>query len=132
MRGDGGIYLRPGSTYYWCFYYLRGEKFRESCKTSDEKQAEKFLKARLREVGADLIGARSFVTPKASKLTIGELIAALRADFELRGILTQQNGYHLGKVEKIFGTRLAVELTAEKIDAYISERLAAGDKARDD
>jgi integrase len=106
---------------------LRGKQYRESCDTSDEKEAGKFLKARLRETGADLIGARTFTTPRASKLTIREMVAELRKDFELRGKLSQQNGYHLGKVEKIFGDKRAVELTAEKIDAYISERLAAGD-----
>jgi integrase len=126
MRGDGRVYKR-GET-FWVCYYLRGVQYRESTESTDENTAKKFLKARLRETGADLIGARSFVTPRASKLTIREMVAALRADFELRGKLSQQNGYHLGKVERIFGDKRAVELTAEKIDAYISERLAAGDK----
>jgi len=126
MRGDGRTYKR--GNIFWCCYYLRGAQYRESTESTDENTAKKFLKARLRETGADLIGARSFVTPRASKLTIREMVEALRADFELRGKLSQQNGYHLGKVEKIFGDKRAVDLTAEKIDAYISERLAAGDK----
>jgi integrase len=126
MRGDGRVYLR-GSTYWLC-YYLRGKQFRESAETSDEQEARKKLKARMRQVGCDIEGARTFTTPKASKLTVADLVAALRADFALRGKLSQQNRYHLGKVERIFGTRRAVELTSEFIDNYIAERLAAGDK----
>jgi len=82
------------------------------------------LKARLREVGADLLGARTFVTPKASKLTISELVEALKADFELRGKLSAQNASHLRRVSTDFGEYRAVELSAEKIDHYIERRLA--------
>jgi integrase len=108
---------------FWCCYYLRGKQFRESTQETDEKAAAKFLKARLKQVHADEIGARAFVTPKASKLTVAELCAALKADFELRGKLSSQNASHLRRVEKDFDC-LAVALTAEKIDKYISERLA--------
>jgi len=122
MRGDGRIYQR--GQIFWVCYYLRGKQFRESADTSDPKQAGKFLKARLREVGADLLGARQFVTPKASRLTIRELVEALHADFELRGKLSPQNASHLRRVTADFGDVRAVELTAEKIDGYIEQRLA--------
>ena len=130
MRGQGRIFKR--GEIFWIAYNLRGIEHRESSKTalssgSDEKQAERMLKARLREVAADQIGARSFVTPKASRLTIAELCDALKSDFELRGKLSIQNKSHLARVEKDFGEHRAVELTAEKIDAYIESRLASGD-----
>jgi integrase len=124
-RGDGRIYLR--GQIYWVCYYLRGKQHRESTDTSDEKQATKFLKARLREVGADLLGARTFVTPKASRLTITELCGALKADFELRGKLSAQNASVFKRVAADFGEYRAVELSAEKIDKYIEQRLADGD-----
>ena len=84
----------------------------------------------MREVGADVIGAKAFVTPFAAKLTVGELIAALRADFDLRGILSAPNVCHLTRAEKDFGTFRAAKLTAEQVDAYVSKRLADGDQAR--
>jgi integrase len=121
-RGDGRIYLR--GQIYWACYYLRGTQHRESTNTSEEKGAQKFLKARMREVGADLLGARTFTTPKASRLTVAELCEALKADFELRGKASAQNLSHLKRVETDFGTRRATELTAEKIDAYVKGRLA--------
>jgi integrase len=127
-RGDGSVYLRPDSKNYWCCYYLRGEPFRESTRTADEKEAEKYLKARMREVGADLLGARTFVTPKAGKLIIKELVEALKADYQLRGKLSPQNASHLRRVSADFGEVRAVELTAEKIDAYVKTRLAGGDR----
>jgi integrase len=122
MRGDGRIFRR--GQIFWCAYSLRGVEHRESTESTDEKQAQKFLKARLREVGADLLGARTFVTPKASKLTVAELVEeALRADFELRGKLSPQNASHLRRVSTDFGEYRAVELSAERIDKYIEERL---------
>ena len=42
-------------------------------------------------------GARSFVTPRANKLTVADLVEALRGDFELRGKLSKQNGGHLAR-----------------------------------
>src|SRR5258707_1253725 len=122
MRGDGRIYKR-GNT-YWICYYLRGQQFRESAETSDEKQAGKFLKARLREVGADLLGARVFTTPKACKLTVGELLDALKAKYELEGKASRQNLSHLKRADGDFGNCLAMALSTEKIDAYKKERLA--------
>ena len=132
MRGDGRIYKR--GEVFWVCYYLRGKQFREPAKNKDGKnvadptEAQKFLKARLREVGADLIGARTFTTPRASRLSVGELLEALKADFELRGKLSTQNASHLRRAVADFGGYLAVGLTPEKIDAYKKERLAASDK----
>jgi hypothetical protein len=117
MRGNGRIFLR--GQIYWIAYYLRGVEQRESSGSADLKVAEKCLKARLREVGADLIGARTFTTPKASRLTVHELQEALKADFELRGKASPQTLCVLKRVDTDFGDHRAVELTAEKIDAYI-------------
>src|SRR6202035_81876 len=68
--------------------------------------------------------ARVFVTAKASKLTVAELCEALKADFQLRGKLSAQNASHLRRVSADFGEHRAVELTAERIDNYIEQRLA--------
>lgn len=124
MRGNGRVFLR-GRT-YWIAYYLRGREFRESTQTDDPKAAERFLKRRLREVGADILGARTFVTPQASRLTVHHLLEALRSDFELRGILSSQNRSHLKKADADFGAVRATELTAEQVDSYIEGRLAGG------
>jgi hypothetical protein len=117
MRGNGR-----------CFpYYLRGLEFRESSKPDNPKTAATFLRDRLKQVAADQIGARTFVTPKASKLTVGELVEALWFDYELRGKLSMQNASNLKRVEQDFGNLSALGLTAERIDTYVETRLAEGD-----
>jgi integrase len=126
MRGDGRIYQR--GQIFWVCYYLRGKQFRESADTRDAKTAEKFLRARLKEVHADEIGAGVFTTPKARRLTIHDLLEALKADFELRGKASPQNLSHLRRADHDFGNYLAMGLTAERIDAYKKDRLANGDR----
>ena len=77
MRGDGRIFQRGGT--FWIAYYLRGKEYRESAGTSDEKKAQRFLKHRLNEVGADQIGAQAFVEPKQKRVTVSELLDNLEA-----------------------------------------------------
>jgi integrase len=126
MRGDGRIYLR-GSV-YWACYYLRGVQHRESTGGTNPKEAEKFLRARLKEVHADEIGARPFVTPQARRLTVHDLLEAVKAKFELNGQASPQNLSHLKRADEDFGNYLAVGLTSEIIDGYKKKRLADGDK----
>ncbi len=108
----------------WIGYYLRGKQFRESADTTDEKQAKKFLAKRMREVGCDLEGVRTFVTPQNARLTITDLVAALRAKLKLDGQLSPQNTSELKKLDADLGYFRAAQLTAEKIDAYKQEKLA--------
>ena len=74
MRGTGRIFQRQGSAFLWCAYYLRGKEYRESTGETDANKAEKFLKRRLKEVGADQIGARAFVGPQQGRVKISELL----------------------------------------------------------
>src|SRR5207245_3184371 len=127
-RGNGRIFKRKGSAYLWCTYYLRGKEYRESTGTADQKKAENFLKRRLKEVGADQIGAKPFVGPQQDRLTINELLDALKADYELRGKLTPQFHSHLVRVREYFGMMRATALSSEIVDEYITEQLEAGYK----
>jgi integrase len=126
-RGNGRIY--PRGEVLWVAYHLRGKKIRESTGASvgDEKAAEKFLRNRLKEVHADELGARTFTTPKARRLTVHDLLEALKADLQLRGKFSPQNASHLKRADADFGSRLAVALTAEQIDVYKIARIAKGD-----
>jgi integrase len=126
-RGEGRIYAR--GKMLWVAYHLRGKKIRESTGAwvGDEKAAEKFLRNRLKEVHADEIGARTFTTPKACRLTVHDLLEALKADLQLREKLSSQNASHLKRADADFGNRLAVALTSEQIDAYKRARLAEHD-----
>jgi integrase len=112
----------------WCAYYLRGREIRESTGTTDRKKAERFLERRLKEVGADQIGAKPFGGPQQDRLAIDQLLDALKADYELRGKLTPQFDSHLARIRDYFGAMRATALSSEAVDKYISEQLEAGFK----
>jgi integrase len=128
MRGDGRIF--PRGAWLWVSYSLRGQEIRESAKgkdgknTNDQATADKFLRARLKEVHADEIGARAFETPQSRRLTVGDLLDGLKSDYELRGKASPQNLSYIETARKDFGGQLAISITAEKIDQYIGEKLA--------
>jgi len=50
MRGDGRIYQRTRSPFWWAAYYLRGKQYRESTNQTDKDKALKFLHRKMREV----------------------------------------------------------------------------------
>jgi integrase len=124
MRGDGRLFKR--GDIFWVAYSLDGKEHRESAKTTDEKEALKFFQNVRNKLGADREGARKMETPQARRLTISKLIGALRADFELRGILSAPNACHLNRTEKYFGKLHAAKLTPADVDAHITEQRAAG------
>jgi integrase len=128
QRGNGRIFPRKGTTNLWCAYYLRGREIRESTGMTDRKKAERFLERRLKEVGADQIGAKPFGGPQQDRLEINQLLDALKADYELRGKLTPQFGSHLARIRGYFGAVRATALSSEAVDKYIREQLEAGFK----
>jgi integrase len=139
-RGEGRIFQRKGSTFLWCAYYLRGKEYRESTGETDPDKAEKFLKRRMKEVGADQIGAKPFVGPQQERVKISCgimaeeqrksdcdcLCCALERDFKLRDIASPQNLSNIKRVRLDFALQRAAGLTAEHVDKYIEERLAEG------
>ncbi len=135
MRGDGSIYTKKNSALLWCKYYLRGVPFRESTGESDPEKAKKYLRNRLREVGADLIGARPFVGPAAERIRVSCsvpaeecdcLCCALERDLELRGKASVQNVSNVSRVRRDFGAMTAIAVTEDTIDTYIARRLKDG------
>ena len=123
MRGDGRIFQRSGSPFWWCAYYLRGKQYRESTGTTDKGKAQKFLSHKLKEVHADQIGAKTFVGPQQQRITVDELLNALVEDYKLRGKDSPQFKAHLKPLREHFGNWRAVELTSEAVDEFISELL---------
>jgi integrase len=121
-----GLYTRPDGKAIWCCYSLRGKQFRQSTGETEPKKAFKFLQNKLREIAADQIGARTFVTPKAEKITVGALLDALTADYELRGKASAQFASHLKPVRKYFADWRAMDISAESVDVFISDLLEQG------
>jgi integrase len=113
----------------WCAYYLRGKEYRESTGTADEAKARKFLKRRIKEVGADQIGVAAFVGPQQERTKVSSLLDALEEDYKLRAKDSPQFRTHLKHVRQYFGAWRAVEVSPEAVDKYISRRQEAGNAA---
>lgn len=119
MRGSGRIYRRADSQFWWCAYSHNGSTSRESTGQTEDVAARRFLRHRLRECGADKLGLRKFVGPANDKITAGELLEALQADFrlrELRGLKPAES--HLARAKAAFGQYRAKEITAALVDAW--------------
>lgn len=125
-RGDGRIFTRKGSALLWCAYYLRGKEYRESTGTADPDKAAKYLKRRLMEVGADKIGKATFVGPQQERMKVSRLLEALEEDYKLRAKDSPQLRALLKHIREYFGAWRAVEVSAEAVDNYISEKQDAG------
>jgi integrase len=127
MRGDGRIFLR-GQT-FWCSFYVRGKgEQRESCKTSDLKQAEKYLKARIKAVHQSEPDPSKFLTLRDHKRTVANLMDALLTNFELRQKDSRQNKSIIGRVKKDFANIRATALSAESVADYVRDLQAEGYK----
>jgi integrase len=126
MKGQGRIFQRAGSASWWLDYYARGRRYRESARTTERKQAERLLAQRLREVGADLIGAKPFVGPAQERVKINQLLDALEADYKLRSKATPPVFSHLRAVRQGFGDSRAIHVTEEAIDRYVAGCLEQG------
>src|SRR5215475_6003987 len=124
-RGEGRIYQREGSRFWWCGYYHNGKQKREPALYRDGKKhgtkieateenreaAEKFLKHRLNEITTERYSGPAFIGPERRRITVSRLIDALEADYKLRGVHSPQWASHIKQVRAQFGDCRAVDLT---------------------
>jgi integrase len=127
VRGDGRLYQRPGSPFWWAAYYLRGKQYHQSTGETDEKRALKFLKAKIKEVGADQLGARPFITPQHERITVNEILDDVMEHYKRggrRGIPRQvspQMQSHLKRLRDYFGSCKAMSVGTRDVEAFISQ-----------
>lgn len=120
MRGDGNIYLR--GNVYWIFYSFRGQMYRESAHTSDEKTARKLLKQRQKQVERP-----GFVGPKEDRWTLADMKQRIEADYDRkqnRSIKTVD--YCFKHLEESFQFRRVIDITTPAVHDYAKKRLQAG------
>lgn len=148
MRGNGRIFKRPNSSVWWIAYCHRGKEIRESApdaitaarKNAERKRrdftdcgtlgddawqaADNLLKKRLREIENDREGLKAFVGPQQDRLTVGELLDTLEADYRLRQVKSlPQILAHLKPIRDAFGDRRAVEVSKDAVERYIEQCL---------
>ena len=76
-HGEGTVYRRPGSPYWWVKFHVNSAPVYESTKTKDKTEAKRYLRRRLGEVAT-----REFVSLKAERLTIADLCQLVVENYE--------------------------------------------------
>lgn len=120
-RSDSGPRALPPAT-----YYRRAREIRESSHSPDRKQAERLLKKRLAELGAERLGVKTFGGAAQERLTVGELLDGLEAHYRNQSMRTPQVLSHLRPIREAFGDRRAVAVTAEAVEKQIAAWLDEG------
>jgi len=129
-RGQGRVFQRKGTSYWWIAYYAHGQEEREVARhvrtgekiEATEKgrhEAERFLKRRLGELAAEQHGGRAFVGPQQERVTIGELLDGLERDYKLRDKWGVKVASTIKPIRERFGTWRAADITSDVIGAYI-------------
>jgi integrase len=131
-RGQGRVFERKGSSFFWIAYYAHGKEEREVARhvrTGDKievsekgrHEAERFLKRRLGEIAAEQHGGRAFVGPQQERVTINELLDGLERDYKLRDKWGVKAASPMKYLREHFGTWRAVDVTSDAVARCIEE-----------
>jgi integrase len=126
MRGDGRIYRRKGSNHWWISYCHQGKELRESSKSIEYRVAQKLLKRRLQEIGADTLGLQAFLGPSQDRITVSDLLDHLEHDYRIRSKYSPSIKSHLQRARDAFGHYRAILLTPKHVDSFIEAELESG------
>lgn len=118
-RAQKHLYKQAGSQNWFVRFHLHGRQVRETTGTADETEACRVVLARLDEAGADRSGAKKFVGPEQKKVTVQQLLDALKLNFEIRGKSGSRLLSNLKPLEEWFGYFKAVELQGTDLDRFI-------------
>jgi len=120
--GDGCIYKRKGSPFFWIKYSIAGKVHRRSSGSTKHSDAVKLLR--------HYLGSRHQVNDpaKAERLTLGELLEGLATHYETQGfrsLTTMQN--FCRHLTDYFGPGYrALGLTSDEFDKYRRKRQGDG------
>ena len=139
MRGQGRVF-RPRvrgkeTAVWWLDYGVRGERHRESAHTTKKTDAQRLLRQRLdaRETGK-LVGRPDrmmFAEYEKGEDGKDKLVGGLRALVETQYQLDGRRSLWriklaLNHLETFFGADRAMDITATRLDAYVTYRLGQG------
>jgi integrase len=120
IKGFGRTYGR--GAIWWIQFSVRGEVFRESSHSTDERQADKLLKLRFAETQKGQV-----VGPKAERVTLKEMAEALFADYKVKEnrslVSVELSSRHL--IADFGENTRALDITKDRIDQYIAQRQQA-------
>jgi len=132
-RGNGRIYTRNGSPFYWLSYYANGEEQREVAThprtgkkleaiERNHRDAERALKLKVEKVITARHTGQRFIGPQQQRVTVLELLKALEQDYALRDKLNVKVKSNLKPIRDYFGCWRAAEVTPEAVATYIQQQ----------
>jgi len=121
-RAFGTIYKQPRSPFLWVRYRVNGKDYRESTRSTSERVAENLLARRQAELG---LGA--FIAPNLKRTTFDDVMAIIRDDYIVNGRKSLETLDTLIKrLKAVFAGVRVVTITADRLTAYVRDRLASG------
>ena len=121
MSDGTGSLVKRGNT-WWIDYGFRGERHRESSGSTKKGDAKRLLRKRIEEMGHGRV-----VGPEAERLTYEDLETIIRNDYikkERRS--TERLEASLKALRSFFGGQMALNITTDRVDAYIAFRKRQG------
>lgn len=119
-RGDGRLYQR--GRIWWIQYCHRGQVFRESSRSADERAARTLLRKRLGEIGAG-----AFKGPKVERTTFEECAADITNDYAVNGRRSAKRlEQTLAHLRAAFCLDRMIDITTDRVNAYVARRKAEG------
>lgn len=129
-RGQGRVYQRSGSPFWYVAYYAHGKEQREAAchvrtgakleaTEKNRHEAERFLKHRLAEIAAERHGGHPFVGPQQKRVTVNEVLDALENEYKLRDKWSTKTASVVKPLRDRFGAWHAVDVSTEAIGKYI-------------
>ncbi len=116
MSGAGRVYLR--GKWWWISYFRHAREYRQSAHTQSEQVAHRLLVRKMRE----------FRPAAEERLTIDDLLSALRDDYDLRGRRAMQVILRTDspRIRAAFRDIRLVDLKADKIRSWMRQLRAEG------
>jgi len=129
-RGQGRVFQRAGSPYWYVAYYAHGREQREAAyhirtgakleaTEKNYREAERFLKNRLGEIAAEQHGGVPFIGPQQKRITVNQLLDGLENDYKLRDKWSAKVASVVKPLRERFGAWRAVDLASETIGKFI-------------
>ena len=115
--GMGRVFQR--GRVWWIQYSFRGTPHRESSESEKESEAKKLLRKRLGEMGQGRL-----VGPQAERTTFAHLAKMIRDDYAINGHKSAKRlESSLLHLEGFFGLSRVPDMTTDRIEAYVRERM---------
>ncbi len=113
-----GRLYRRGNT-WWVQYCFRGRVYRESSRSTVRAEAGKLLRRRQAEMGRGRLAG-----PDVERTTFEDLATMIAEDYRINGRKSADHLYvPLAHLRRFFGHTRAVDITPDRVTAYIRSRL---------